>query len=119
MNEEFKEKLKQSGVDVDDGVARFMGNDLLYEKFLVKFLEDGSMAQLNEQFRSGNLEGAFRAAHTLKGVTGNLSLKELFEKSAPIVETLRKGSAEGVEEGLEELNRCYDRLCRVIREGLE
>lgn len=115
MNEAYKDKLRCSGIGVDEGIGRFMGNEDLYERFLKKFLEDHSMEELNEKFRCGNLEEAFRAAHTLKGVAGNLSLTVLYEQSARIVEILRGGSAEGVAPMLEELNRCYETLCEAIR----
>ncbi|MBR6232339.1 MAG: Hpt domain-containing protein, partial [Erysipelotrichaceae bacterium] len=39
--------------------------------------------------KENDLEAAFRAAHALKGVSGNLSLTPLYEKVVEITELLR------------------------------
>ncbi len=40
---------------------------LFIKKFVLKFLDDNSYANLKEAIAAGNVEEAFRAAHTLKG----------------------------------------------------
>ena len=44
---------------------------------------------------SGDLDSAFEAAHTLKGVAGNLGLTSLFEAVRVIVEPLRAREERG------------------------
>ena len=39
-----KEKLKAYGVDYENAVKRFAGNEALYEKFLKKLTEDDHLA---------------------------------------------------------------------------
>ena len=46
----------------------------LIERFITKFLDDGSFSELCHAMQEGQREAAFRAAHTLKGVSANLSL---------------------------------------------
>ena len=49
----------------------------LVEKFIGKFLDDGSFDALCAQMSAGSREDAFRAAHTLKGVCANLGFGRL------------------------------------------
>lgn len=65
------------GIDYDEGVARFVGRSDLYEEFLKKFLTDPTFPALEAAMQAKDLPAAFTAAHTLKGVTGNLSLNVL------------------------------------------
>ena len=61
----------------------------LIEKFVAKFLEDGSFAELRQAMQSGQREAAFRAAHTLKGVCANLSFTKLLASASRLTELLR------------------------------
>ena len=61
----------------------------LIKKFIAKFLSDGSYAELCRAMQDGQREQAFRAAHTLKGVCGNLSLDRLYLSASQLTELLR------------------------------
>ena len=73
---ELKEVYEKIGGDYDDVVRRLMGEKLV-RKFLLKFLDDKSYADLERTLSEGDYKEAFRAAHTLKGVCQNLSLTSL------------------------------------------
>ena len=47
------------------------------EKFVLLFLKDTSYQDMLQAWEQGNLETAFRAVHTLKGVCMNLSFDKL------------------------------------------
>ena len=85
--------LTEAGVDCAGGVARFLGQDALYERFVRQFPQDPSFAALQTALAAGDLPAAFTAAHTLKGTSGNLSFNRLFEDIKPLVEALRAGDA--------------------------
>ena len=61
----------------------------LVEKFIGKFLDDGSFDELCRQVASGSRQEAFRAAHTLKGVCANLGFGRLLSSSGRLTEVLR------------------------------
>ena len=63
----------------------------------------------------GNIEEAFKCAHTIKGLCGNLGFDNLLEEDAQIVEILRSGSMDGVEELFETLSTKYHKLCETIK----
>lgn len=114
MNPETKELLEKNGVNVEEASGRFMNNLEIYEKFLVKFVGDKTYELLKENVYQGNLEEAFRNAHTLKGVAANLQLEGLLKDLCPLVEVLRELNDENVTELMEKLDRSYERLRRII-----
>lgn len=89
MDQEFKKQLETVGVDVNTGLKRFMNNEALYMKFLNKFLTEPTYEQLKECIEKEDYQEAFRQAHTLKGVSANLSLILLTDKVSQLVELLR------------------------------
>lgn len=74
--------------DYDEVFSRLRTDERI-EKFLFKVLGDGSFELLGSSLKAQNMEEAFRAAHTLKGVCMNLSLTRLYSSSQKITEALR------------------------------
>ena len=69
------------GIRVDRGLLHVAGNRKLYLKLLHQFhqkYEDVAI-RLRELLGAGDIAGAQRLAHTLKGVAGNLGAEELFK----------------------------------------
>ena len=81
--------LKKFGADTEDGLARCMNNQSFYLRLVGKVLEDKNFAALEQAISEGNLDAAFGAAHSLKGVLGNLSLTPIFEPVKEMTELLR------------------------------
>jgi HPt (histidine-containing phosphotransfer) domain-containing protein len=67
-------------LDIADGVKRVMNNTKLYFKLLAKFKDETTLNDLETALAAGEMEKAQNAAHTIKGVAGNLSLTELFKQ---------------------------------------
>ena len=61
-------------------------SEALVRKFLLKFLSDPSFQLLETSMQTDQHEEAFRAAHTLKGVSQNLSFTKLYHSSHQITE---------------------------------
>ena len=76
-NDKFLVAMDAAGADVDGALNRFMGKVSLYKKFMKKFLEDRSYPDMLESLAGHDPEEAFRQAHTLKGVAGNLGINNL------------------------------------------
>ena len=87
-------ELQALDVDVQDGLKRFVNNAALYEKMLKKFPAAAEDLPVLTHFESGNLESALANAHTLKGMTGNLSLSPLYKSYTDIVALLRANDPE-------------------------
>ena len=83
------EKLKQFGANADEGLQRCLNNEAFYFKMISRFLGDKTFDKLKANIEEGNLEEAFKAAHALKGVLGNLSLTPLYDVIFEMTELLR------------------------------
>ena len=83
------EKLKAFGANAEEGLQRCMNNEAFYLKMVSRFMEDKTFEKLKASVASGDLEEAFKAAHALKGVLGNLSLTPLFDIIYEMTELLR------------------------------
>ena len=112
-NDKFLVALDAAGADVDGALNRFMGKTSLYKKFMKKFLEDRSYTDMLESLAGHDPEEAFRQAHTLKGVAGNLGINNLLAVLVPMVEVLRAGK----EPSEEQVSACkveYQRIVDII-----
>lgn len=72
----------------EEATVRLM-NERIIAKFIVKFPEDPTFGQLMEGWEAKDPEAIFQAAHTLKGVCGNLALTPLYDLVADLVEHFR------------------------------
>ncbi len=97
-----------TGGDYDAAMQRFMTESRL-EKFTRMFVEDPSYGELEASLASDNLEDAFRAAHTLKGVCLNLSFTGLFQSVDAVTELLRHADPDSPGDQ-EQVNRCMETL---------
>lgn len=70
-------------------VEKRLSSENLVKRLITKFLDDGSFSQLRIAMEEGNRDKAFRAAHTLKGVSGNFSLSRLYSSVSRLAELLR------------------------------
>ena len=84
------EKLKSLGCNVEEGLQRCMNNETFYLMLVDKFLKTTDLNKLHDALVNKDLEEAFKEAHSLKGVAGNLSLTPLFNVLVEMVEPLRK-----------------------------
>jgi signal transduction histidine kinase/HPt (histidine-containing phosphotransfer) domain-containing protein len=80
------------GFDIDDGVRRVGGDRGLYRRLLLQFLDHsaGAAAHIRAALAAGDRAQARAEAHTLKGVAGTLSARELYAAAAALESTLRR-----------------------------
>lgn len=109
-----KEQLAAAGIDVAGALERFVGNEALLERMLQRFTGDADYAQLLAAADRRDAEEALRAAHTLKGLTGNLSMTALCPLFTRQVELLRAGDPDGAYALLPEITRAYERIVGAI-----
>ena len=83
------DKLNDFGADTAEGLARCYGNEALYLRLIGMVVKEDNFDKLKDAIEKNDLDGAFEAAHALKGVLGNLSLTPMYEKSSEITEHLR------------------------------
>ena len=78
-------------INYEEGVKRVMNNAKFYVKMLGKFKDDNSLEVIDSALEAGDFEKAKVAAHTQKGLAGNLSLTELYLKSQELEDRFKNG----------------------------
>ncbi len=84
-----RQECIDAGINYDEGVARFVGNAEMFERFLREFPADTTYAALESAMEQRDGKAAFQAGHTLKGLTGNLSMVDLYRQLVVFVDALR------------------------------
>ena len=83
------EKLKNLGVNAEEGLTRCMNNETFYLKLVGMALNEPNFERLQNAVAEGNVKEAFESAHALKGVIGNLSLTPIYNPLNEMTEELR------------------------------
>ena len=77
--------LARYGIDYAEAMERFCGNESLFARIAVKYLDDPHVDALEAAMASGDAA----EAHSLKGVAGNLSFVRLYDLAARVTDALR------------------------------
>ncbi|MET0094248.1 MAG: response regulator, partial [Sedimenticola sp.] len=87
------------GLDAEDGLRRVGGNQALYVRLLLKFRQSqaGFGTGMRAALAAGDMESARRAAHTLKGVSGNIGAVELYRSSQELERLIKHNDREAIE----------------------
>ena len=101
MDDKKLEGLAALGeADLGSALERVCGDAELYWECLGDLFADDDLTALKKELEAGNVQQAFSVAHALKGVISNLGLTALYRQICEIVEPLRAGKTEGVEDAL-------------------
>ena len=111
----IREVYDSIGADYE-GVVKRLPSEALVARLAAKYLNDPTYQQLTDALAAGDVETAFRAAHTLKGVCQNLGFSNMYAPVFEITEILRAGSMEGTASRMEELKKKYDLTIACINE---
>lgn len=114
MKDESRAALVQLGMDIDQTLARFVGNEGLLFKFVKRFPDEPTYGKLVAAMESGDTTDGFHQAHTLKGVVGNLGLGNLFDAVSPLVESLRLGDADQAKSEFPAVEASYKEAIDII-----
>ena len=104
------------GIDVNEGLSRVGGNKKLYLKLLNDFANgyrpfvDNLQKAISEQ----KMEEAKRLVHTLKGVSGNISAKEVCSLSEQIEKALTTVPSEDSSHVLDDLRKALGTVIDAI-----
>lgn len=116
MTAEEKQKLEDGGINVDEAMRRFMNNEKLLMRFLQKFKEDMSYENLIKAMEEKDCEKAFEAAHTLKGVAGNLAMTKFYAMTGEQTDYLRGKDFEAAQAMMPGVSEAYERIIQTIKE---
>ena len=97
------------------GVLGRLTSERMVQKFVLKFLNDGSYDLLIRSLEEENYQEAFRAAHTIKGVCQNLDFTRLYRSSSQLSEALRNGFTPEAPALAEQVKADYAQTVSAIR----
>lgn len=110
----IKECYDSFGGNYNDVILRLRTEERI-EKYITKFLNDQSFANLQNALEQHNTEEAFRAAHTLKGVAQNMGFDRLASSAQLITEKLREGDMIQANQLFFQVNDDYNLTISSIR----
>ncbi|MCM1525464.1 MAG: hypothetical protein NC120_13530 [Ruminococcus sp.] len=107
-------ELQSLGCNTEEALARFMNNSALYEKMLGKLPPQIKTLEVMPFIELGDITKATENAHTLKGITGNLSVTPLYDAYNEIVAALRAGDSEKAKSKLQEILSVQEQIVSCI-----
>ena len=81
-------------IDIEEALGRVRGNKKIFLRMLGLFTKSTEFSAFEEHMAQKEYEKAGEVAHAIKGMTGNLGMKILFEESANLMVQLRQGIAD-------------------------
>ena len=104
------------GIDIAHGLQRMGDNEVLYKKLLVQFYEHyGDSARLISNYlEQGKSEQARQLSHTVKGISGNLAIHEVYRLAMALEMKLRSGDVEKAKPLAEQ----FETALEQVTEGL-
>lgn len=113
-----QEFYDEVGGDYNDIMSRLRTEDRI-KKFAGMFTRDESYNVLVKSIQDGDIEEAFRAAHTMKGMCQNMAFTRLYQSSHEITEILRGKDLEGAQKMLDVVAEDYHIVISGIGKLLE
>lgn len=101
---QLNECYKAFGGDYES-VKKRISSDKIIIKFLTKFLTEPSYEKLCQTLEEEDYKEAFRAVHSIKGISANLGFPALLDSSGILTEYLREFDKQPIDK-----NKCMDYL---------
>ncbi len=109
------DQLTQAGINAAEGIHRFGNNEALFFRCLKKFPADPHFKDLQAAIHAQDYDSAFKHAHTLKGVAGNLALEDLYALTITICEDLRHQVYDTVNTQLVAIDEAYQKILLALQ----
>ncbi|MCG9695631.1 PAS domain S-box protein [Shewanella sp. Isolate11] len=107
-------------LDIDKGLQLVQNSARLYRRIFERFYTGQMHAteQIELALSQGKVDDAIRCAHTLKGVSGNLSSPRLVELAKNVENKLMESEKADISEELQQLNRLVTSICEAISDWM-
>ena len=104
------------GLDLTKGINRVAGNQELYKKLLLSFYQDNKekAQQIKQALQANDFNTARHLAHSVKGVSGNISAKRLFATARSLELQLNQESRKNLPELLDQFTTAMDEVMKSL-----
>ena len=109
MNGDLSAKLSAYGIDLADAMKRMDDDEALYKRLAFKYLNNTNYVDLVAAMEAKDYDDAYHAAHTLKGVSGNLSLAKLYQVASAASDALKQGEYHAAEQMMPDLKAAHEK----------
>ncbi len=115
IDQGFKTAMLSVGLDADKQIARFMDREEMFLKFLNKFFEAAGpvVDKLQKAVLAKDYPVIEDRAHALKGLSGNIGLESVFITSKKIVDDVRAGIFDFIDDDFEIILKNYNTALRI------
>ncbi len=105
------------GINIEEGLRRLGGNKKLFKKLLKTFFTEFTSAaeEISNALNDQDIEMAHRLVHTLKGVAGSISAKDLQTAAQELDMAVKEGTLEKCDILLGNLEKALSRVLESIR----
>ncbi len=119
IDQGFKTAMLTAGLDTDKQIARFMDSEEMFLKFLNKFFEAAGpvVEKLQKAVADKDYNVIEDRAHALKGLSGNIGLDGVFQPSKKIVDDVRAGVFDFIDEDFNVIWKNYNTALRICVDG--
>ncbi len=107
--------LAPYGIDYDEAMERMGGSIDFFKQLAMKYLNDTHYVDLVAAMEAKDYSEADEAAHTLKGVSGNLSMTTLYKAATAVSDALFQGEYQAAEALMPQVKAAHEKAV----EGLE
>jgi len=114
-------KTEYAGLNIEDGLARVSNQEGIYRAILKTFISDFSdcIDQINMFYQNRLYEDMKRTVHNLKGVSGNIGARHVFEKCRLIEKLIQKNDFENIQKELDGLSENMTETIHAIQKIIE
>lgn len=107
---------KFPGLNFKHGLTLMGGNNDKFIKLLQKFFNNhkSSVAEIRKYLADNDIQSAYRTAHTLKGVSGNIGADELYKTSCELENSLKNYKRNGLNEIIDKAENALNELLDTI-----
>jgi len=112
INSAESSDVSRPTIEVEELIERCLGKIEFAQRVLSKlqtYFGDG-LAELEEEIRAQNVEGAAKVAHRLKGAAANAAAPSLQTHASEIEKIARSGDLNNIDPHLTQLHQEWDRL---------
>jgi len=109
------------GLDIESGLKRINGNKRLYRQLLINFVKSyvSITKEIKDLIEKDDLQAAERAAHTIKGIAGNISAYEIQLAAQEIETAISKKDSQVYNELLIVLGQALGKVMEAIKNSVQ
>lgn len=101
-----------------EGVMGLLGSEKFVDKYMRKFPLDQNYELLKAAVNAHDFDHVFMPAHSMKGVSANLSFTKLFESTSVLCDMVREGFVRASDDAIvaqfDIVSECYNAICSAI-----